>query len=284
MGLPMLTRLVAGRPVVAFDLDAAARDRADATGAQVASSLDDLSGRCDVVLVMVPSRIVGTVLVGGDGLLPSVRPGQIVIDGGNSDPAVSARHAAMFSSQGASFLDVGFSGGPKGAVAGDLAVMVGGDEHAYLRVAPLLAELGGQVAYFGPSGSGHLAKAINHLVQGLTAQAIGEALAVAAGHGIDPLLWAKTVAGGAAGSWLMDRAVEMLAGAPPDEDEVREWWRSLGPRNQLSFSVEAAESAEVGVPLAAVGHQVRVLSLGGSTSEAMKHYMNLTWTLAHASD
>jgi 2-hydroxy-3-oxopropionate reductase len=271
----------ANHELLCHDADPRARDDAVKRGLRLSKDAGEVAKACEVVFVMVPSRAVADVLEGEGGVLRQLSAGKILVEGGNSDPRESVRFAARCAEVGAAMLDVGFSGGPLGARDGSLAIMVGGEREPYERVRDLLIVLGSDVAYFGLSGAGHLAKALNHLVQGLTAQAIGEALAVAEMAGIDVREWTRVAAGGAAGSWLMDRAGEMLNHPAPDPEAVTEWWAGHGARNQLSYALEAAEEHGVAAPLAALGHQLRTLSLAAERSTALQFYVGLTWELAH---
>jgi 2-hydroxy-3-oxopropionate reductase len=283
MGLPMSLRLAyAGWELTCYDVAVAAREAAVSHGLRLADSARHVAEASDVVFVMVPSRFVSEALEGECGVLGGLSEGKVLVEGGNSDPRESVRLAARCDQAGAAMLDVGFSGGPLGAREGSLAVMVGGSRDVYIRAQDLLLVLGSDIAYFGPSGNGHLAKALNHLVQGLTAQAIGEALAIASATGIDIGEWTRVAAGGAAGSWLMDRAREMLDHPAPDPETSRAWWSSHGARNQLSYALEAAEERGVAAPLAAVGHQIRTLSLAPQRSPAIEFYARLTWELSHS--
>src|ERR1700722_281528 len=285
MGYPMARRLrAARRPLIVFDALPAIRERVADEGFKVGVDLHEIAYYSDVVIVMVPSRFVGDVVLGELGLLAAARPGLIIIDGGNSDPVKSVGYALECAAKGVTLLDIGFSGGPLGATAGTLAVMVGGKVSAYNFVIPILQVVGREIGYFGSNGNGHLAKAINHLVQGLTAQAIGEALAIAEAAGIDAADWVRVAATGAARSWLMDRAHDMLTAQAPDADQVAKWWRALGGRNQLTYALESAAANSVAAPLAAMGQQIRALSLGTGLSPAMRNYVRLTWELAHTRD
>jgi 2-hydroxy-3-oxopropionate reductase len=282
MGLPMSLRLEeAGYQLICHDTARGAREQAASRGLRLADDARGVAEASDVIFVMVPSRFVADALESDRGAFRGLAGGKILVEGGNSDPRESVRFAARCAEAGASMLDVGFSGGPLGARDGSLAVMVGGNRDAYDRARELLMVLASDIAYFGPSGSGHLAKALNHLVQGLTAQAIGEALAIASATGIDMREWTRVAARGAAGSWLMDRAREMLDHPAPDPEALSAWWSGHGARNQLSYALEAAEEHEVAVPLAALGHQIRTLSLAGNRSPSIELYVGLTWELAH---
>jgi 3-hydroxyisobutyrate dehydrogenase-like beta-hydroxyacid dehydrogenase len=280
MGVPMARRaLSAGIAVAVHDRRRAACVELESAGAAWRDGVRELAGASEIVVVMVPATHVEDVLFGAGGVASSGRRGLIAIEGGNSDPAASRRRAAALADVGIRMLDVGFSGGPQNALTGDLAVMAGGERAAYDDALPLLSALGRNVAYFGASGGGHLAKSLNHLVQGITAQAIGEALAIAHASGLDVPRWVEVVSKGAAGSWLMERTREMLS---VDEfPGMDEWWRGLGSRNQFTYSLEAAAETEQSVPLAALAHELRTLSKQAPRSDALEQYVRLTWAFAH---
>lgn len=280
MGAPMARRLLAaGTDVRVHDRDLdGARSLAEA-GAALCPRLEDGVTNADVVIVMVPAAAVEQLMAGPDGIIEHVGDGTLVIDGGNTDPAVSRRVCTRFAQGGVGYLDVGFSGGPSKASAGTLAVMVGGAAADFRRAESILRILGGDVVHVGASGAGHLAKALNHLVVALTSQAIGEALAIAESGGLEPAQWLRAASGGAASSWLMHRACTM---AELDEfPGMDEWWQALGGRTQLSYSVEAAEQAGLAVPLTALSHELRKLSLAAPRSPSLEHYVRLTWTFAN---
>lgn len=280
MGMPMARRaLAAGMPVDVYDARREACSELEAGGATWRDSPSELGRTAEIVVVMVPSPRVEQVLLGDGGLVEAGQPGLIVIEGGNSDPAASRRRAAALADAGIKMLDVGFSGGPQNALTGDLAVMAGGDRDAFDAALPLLSAFGHQIAYFGASGAGHLAKALNHLVQGVTALAIGEALAIARASGLDVARWVEVVSTGAAASWLMDRTGEMLE--VDDFGGMDDWWRGLGARNQLTYSLEAAAAVQQAAPLTELAHELRTVSTQASRSEALENYVRLTWAFAH---
>jgi 6-phosphogluconate dehydrogenase len=112
-------------------------------------------------------------------LIPQLSPGDVIADGGNSYWGDSIRRAARLRALGLHFLDVGTSGGVAGARAG-ACFMVGGDEPAVRRFAPVLRRLavpGGYVHAGGP-GSGHFAKLVHNGIEFGMLQAIGEGIAL----------------------------------------------------------------------------------------------------------
>jgi 3-hydroxyisobutyrate dehydrogenase len=101
-------------------------------------------------------------------------------------PALARTLAAELGRVGIDSLDAPVSGGPHGAEAASLTVMVGGSREAFAARRPLLEALGSLVVHVGPAGAGQAAKLCNNLIAGATMVAIAEACAVAERERIDP--------------------------------------------------------------------------------------------------
>lgn len=158
------------------------------------------AARSEVVLLMLSdSGAVDAVL---EGIEPHLRAGQVVLDMGSSDPERTQLHARRLGVQGIGLVDAPVSGGPEGARAASLAIMVGGEEVHYRRVKPILQALG-RPTYVGQAGAGHTLKVINQLIVGLTIEAVAEALALAEGCGIDPRKVQEALQGGFADSKIL---------------------------------------------------------------------------------
>lgn len=136
-------------------------------------------------------------------LEPHLSPGQVVMDMGTSDPAHSRAHAWHLAAKGVGWVDAPVSGGPEGAAAGSLAIMVGGTVADFTRVRPFLEMLGSNVVRVGGPGAGHTAKLINQLIVGLTIEAVAEALTLAEKSGLDPQLLQQALQGGFADSKIL---------------------------------------------------------------------------------
>ncbi len=158
------------------------------------------AARADMlILTLADSPAVAAVLA---GLGPYLRPGHLVIDMGTSDPARSREHATALAARGVGWVDAPVSGGPEGAAAGTLALMVGGSEGDVARAQPVLATLG-RVTHVGDAGAGHTVKVINQLIVGLTIEAVAEALTLAEAVGIEPRRLQQALAGGFADSQVL---------------------------------------------------------------------------------
>ena len=192
MGLPMLRCLLkAGCTVRGFDLNPqAAASVAGQAGFSGAASPADAASGADVVLLMLPdSRIVDALLWGPDGgLARLLKPGQVVLDMGSSDPVRSRENQAKLAALRVDFVDAPVSGGVKRAVDGSLSIMIGGEAPAVERVRPLLQCMGKTLVHVGTAGAGHAVKALNNYVSASGLLAVCEALVAARAFGIDPHL------------------------------------------------------------------------------------------------
>ncbi|MBK8135242.1 MAG: decarboxylating 6-phosphogluconate dehydrogenase [Chloroflexi bacterium] len=183
MGANMTTRLLkGGHQIVAFDRNPEAVARSEAEGARPAHSLEELVGQLDApraVWVMVPSGAPTTSTV--DALSELLSPGDIVIDGGNSNYNDSISHSKKLSGRGLHFVDVGTSGGVWGLENG-YSMMIGGDAAPVKHLTPIFetlapaADLGW--GHVGPSGAGHFAKMVHNGIEYGMMQAFAEGLSI----------------------------------------------------------------------------------------------------------
>jgi len=179
MGANMTTRLLGkGHRVVAFDLKEEAVRAAEAGGATGARTLDEVVGKLAApraVWVMVPAGKPTDDTIAA--LAGRLSPGDVVVDGGNSNYKDTMRRAAALKEKGLHFVDVGTSGGVWGLSEG-YSMMVGGEEAAVERLRPILEALApasddgwGRV---GPSGAGHFVKMVHNGIEYGLMQAYAE--------------------------------------------------------------------------------------------------------------
>ena len=101
-------------------------------------------------------------------------------------------------------LDAPVSGGEAGAIAGTLTIMVGGQAADFADALPVLASLGKTITLIGDHGAGQVVKACNNLIIAQTVIAVSEAFAIAQASGVDLEKMRTALAGGFAGSKVMD--------------------------------------------------------------------------------
>jgi 3-hydroxyisobutyrate dehydrogenase len=171
MGLPMARHLVAaGHDLVGCDVDTERAREFDA-----AATAAEAADGAEVAILSLPAPEI--VEQAAEELPREV----LLIDMSTGPPALARRLAQTFDAA----LDAPVSGGPRGAEAATLTIMVGGSATDFARAEPLLQALGRPVHVGGP-GAGQAAKLCNNLIAGVTMTAIAEACALATAEGLDP--------------------------------------------------------------------------------------------------
>lgn len=177
--------LNAGFPLTVFTRTHAKIDKMEAAGARGASSPAQLTREVDLVLACLPDlATVEEVFLADDGVVAAAQSGQILVDHSTVGPATSRRIHEAARRKGAFFLDAPISGGPEGAAAGTLAIMVGGDAEAFAKAKPVFGAMGKTVVHMGPSGSGAVTKLVNQLLVGVHILSSCEALLLGAKAGL----------------------------------------------------------------------------------------------------
>ena len=204
MGAPMAERvLAAGFEVHAFNRSRAPVEALARKGARPASSAGEVAERADVVLTALPTpESVEQVY---REMFERARAGQIYADHSTVSVGQSRRCAEAARARRADFLDAPVSGGPAGAQAGTLTVMVGGDQAVFDRALPVFRAFGKNIRLCGPSGAGQVVKLINQLLVGVHTAAVAEAAVFGAKLGADPRVVLEVIGTSFGGSTMMTR-------------------------------------------------------------------------------
>ena len=253
MGRPMARSLLrAGFPMVVWNRGAGPAAQLAAAGAHPAASPAELARAARVVLTMLPDLPeVEQVLAGEDGLLHGLRPGAVLVVMGTVSPAGVAELGARLQPAGVAVVDAPVSGGEAGAEQATLSIMAGGRPEDVARVRPLLEAMGGTVEHFGPLGAGQLAKACNQVVVAATITALAEASLLARAGGLDPRQLFAVLAGGLAGSRVLELKGEKLLG-----HDFRPGGAAAFQHKDLGFALAAARAEGVALPLTALVDQL----------------------------
>ncbi len=178
--------LRAGHDVTVHDLDRALAADLEAAGATWADSPAAVAERSTVVFTCLPSpAAVRSVTEGDRGLFRGFAPGGTWIDNSTSDRAELFRLAGVCADQHIQMLEAPVTGGVHKAAAGDITVLVGGDETLFEQHRHLLAAIGDPVLYMGPLGSAAVIKVITNMLAFIHLVAAGEALMLAKQGGLD---------------------------------------------------------------------------------------------------
>ena len=186
MGNPMATNIrKAGHDLVVHDIQEVAAAGLLEMGATWAGSPKEAAAGADVVFTSLPMPSdVRAVCLGRDGIIEGVPPGSVVVDLSTNSPAEIRALHREFQERGIEFMDVGVSGGPKGAASRDMCLMAGGDEATFQRIKPLLDALGDKPVYCGPIGNGMVAKLSHNLFAYLLQWSIAEVLTLGVKAGV----------------------------------------------------------------------------------------------------
>jgi 6-phosphogluconate dehydrogenase len=177
MGGNMVRRLVqGGHDLIVYDRSA------DVVKAHVAQGVKGAKNLADIAQQLAPRRVVWVMVPAGapvestiEQLVPHLAPGDIVIDGGNSNFHDSLRRAATLEARGIEFVDVGTSGGIWGLTVG-YCLMVGASPTAFQYCEPIFRTLAPAEGYahVGPPGAGHYVKMVHNGIEYGLLQAYAE--------------------------------------------------------------------------------------------------------------
>lgn len=187
LGAPLAGSLLgAGFPLVVHDRDAARAAPLLARGATFAESPAAVAAAVDAVVTCLPSPAVSmAVLAGPGGILEGAGPGLDWIEMSTNDAAEVAKLSAAAAAKGVAMLESPVTGGVHKAAAGEITVIVGGDEALFAKHRPALEAMGGEVIHAGPLGQAAKIKVITNMLAFIHLLAAGEALMLAKTGGLD---------------------------------------------------------------------------------------------------
>jgi 3-hydroxyisobutyrate dehydrogenase len=212
MGGALARRLQLSQQLRVFDLRP---DRvADLTerGAVAASGLADVARDSDVVLTCLPtSEDVRSAIFEPGGLLEGLRPGAILADMTTGDPKVTQEMAAELAPRGVTLVDAPVSGGPAGADAGTIAIMVGGPEKVFEELYAVFTSISPNVFHCGEQvGAGHTMKLVNNVIAAGVRAVTFEAVAMGIKSGLDLAKLSEVLDKGSAHSFTTQRTLPRL--------------------------------------------------------------------------
>jgi 6-phosphogluconate dehydrogenase len=217
----------------------------------------------------VPADVVELEL---DTWLKLLKPGDIIVDGGNSDFREDKKHYEKVTAAGLALVDAGTSGGTHGFDDG-FSIMVGGSDAAVATVAPALDSLvkpAGAWHHFGPSGSGHYVKMVHNAIEYGMMESLGEGyhmLKEGPFTGLDLAaageVWQH---GSVVVSWLNELTRQALA-ENPNMDGISGLVVDTG---EARWTLEVAKEKGIPMPSIQAALDVRVASQNGHTNFGTK--------------
>ncbi len=173
----------AGHEVAVFDLDEETGKALVAAGARWASSAADAATGAEAVLTCLPSTRAIEIVVGE--ILTVMPAGSAWLDNSTNDRDVIMRLAETAAAQGVRAVEAPVTGGVHLAKAGEITVILGGDDEVVQEFMPIFQIIGNRIFHVGGVGQASKIKAITNMLAFIHLVADGEALMLAKKGGID---------------------------------------------------------------------------------------------------
>ncbi|MBZ5734467.1 NADP-dependent phosphogluconate dehydrogenase [Nocardioides sp. TRM66260-LWL] len=240
----------------------------------------------DLVAAIATPRTIIVMVKAGEGtdavidqLAPLLDEGDVVVDAGNAHMADTIRREQALSERGLHFVGMGVSGGEEGALKGP-SIMVGGSEHAYENLGPIVEAIAAQVdgtpcaTHVGPDGAGHFVKMVHNGIEYADMQLIAESYdLLRTVGGLEPAAIAEVFRGwndGELESFLIEMTADVLShvDAATDRPFVDVVADAAEQKGTGRWTVQIA--LDLGVPVTGIAEATFARSLSGHTGQRAK--------------
>jgi 6-phosphogluconate dehydrogenase len=249
-------------------------DEGDVVGCETLEDLVAAIEKPRAIIVMVKAGAPTDAVI--DDLVPLLDDGDILVDGGNAHVDDTLRREKALSDKGIHFVGMGVSGGEEGALNGP-SIMVGGSDHAYERLAPVVESIAAQVdgtpcvAHLGSDAAGHFVKMVHNGIEYADMQLIAESFDLMRSVlRLDPSEISdvfRTWNEGDLESFLIEMTAEVLAYTDPSSGEpfVDVVGDAAEQKGTGRWAVQSA--LDLGVPVTGIAEATFARSLSGHTSQ-----------------
>lgn len=259
MGAPMAGHLArAGHQVTVYNRT---RAKAEATGLTVADTPAAAAAGAEAVITCVGNDDdLAAVTLGTDGAFGAMADDALFID----HTTVSADIARRLAAARPLSVDAPVSGGQAGAEKGQLSIMCGASEAAFLRARPVTEAYAARIVHVGAPGAGQQTKMVNQICIAGVVQGLSEALRFAQASHLDLDKVFEAISGGAAQSWQMVNRWPTMARDEFDFGFAIDWMRK-----DLGLALDEAKRNGAVLPVAALVDQfyAEVQKMGGGRQD-----------------
>src|ERR1700712_5778530 len=250
MGGPMAANLVAGGHTVrGFDPVAALKEAAEGKGASTFDTGAEAVAEADVVITSLPNGDIVKRCYAE--VLPAAKAGALFIDTSTISVDDARQIHADADAAGFQQIDAPVSGGIKGATAGTLAFMVGGEAEAVERAMPVLDPMAGKVIHCGDAGAGQAAKVCNNMVLAVQQIAVGEAFVLAEKLGLSAQSLFDVMTGATGNCWAVHTNCPVPGPVPtsPANNDFKPGFATALMNKDLGLAMAAVDSTGSTAPL-----------------------------------
>ena len=188
MGQPMAGKLMdAGHRLTIYDINEAAMRPLLERQARRASSPKDLADQCEIVFVSLPTLAAFRAVAFGENGLTQGKAMKLLVNTCTVGVPFVNEVVRTMAAQGVTVVDCPISGGPPGARAGTLSVMVSGDPASVEKIRPMISLWGRTLTVAGDKpGAAQVLKLTNNILSAVALAATAEAFVMGAKGGLDP--------------------------------------------------------------------------------------------------
>lgn len=247
MGNPMSRNLIkAGHDVTVWNRTKSKADEVIAAGAKWADSPGEVAEGTDFIFTMVSDGpTLQHVILGDDGILKALKPGQIIIDMSTVAPSESEIVNDAVETAGCKLLRCPVTGSTVLAANATLGILVSGDEASYQKASPVLEALGSKQFYLGSDEQARVIKLAINAMLGSTMQLMAEAVVLCEKAGLDVTQACEVIAGSAVGSPLVGYKKAVIAEGKYDpafnvKMMIKDFDLAFNAANQYGVSMPAA--------------------------------------------
>ncbi|MBI2593741.1 decarboxylating 6-phosphogluconate dehydrogenase [Candidatus Daviesbacteria bacterium] len=262
MGKNMVLNLLEkGIEVVAWNRSPEPREEVRTGGAETVETIEEVASKLEtprIVWLMLPAGETTDEFI--DKILPLLKPGDLLIDGANSFYKDTLRRAEKIKAAGIRFMDIGVSGGPKGARTG-ACLMIGGDDEDVKEIKELILAASAPDAWghFGKIGAGHFAKMVHNGVEYGMMEAIAEGAAILKASNFDFNL-ADVFRVYNNKSVIESRLVGWTQEALEEDPELAEYSSKINHTGEGEWTIKTAKEFGVNAEVIEESFEVRVES------------------------
>lgn len=259
MGAPMAAHLArAGHHVSVYNRT---RAKAEATGLTVADTPAEAARDADAVVTCVGNDAdLAGVTLGDAGAFAAMRDDAVFID----HTTVSADIARQLAAARPLCVDAPVSGGQAGAEKGQLSIMCGASEAAFVRARPVMEAYAARIVHVGAPGAGQQTKMVNQICIAGVLQGLSEAVRFAQASALDLDKVFEAISGGAAQSWQMVNRWPTMTNDQFDFGFAIDWMRK-----DLGLALDEAKRNGSTLPVTALVDQfyAEVQKMGGGRQD-----------------
>lgn len=221
-------------------------------GARLASMPGEVWEHADVAISMIADDAALRAVTLGDGGLVGAAPrGCLLVDMSTVSVDVSRDVADAAEAAGIAYLRAPVTGNPSVVEAGNLGIMVSGDEEAFRRHESLFRDIGPNVFYLGAGEEARVMKLALQIFIAGTGELLAEALVLGEANGLDRARMLEVLGASAVGSpFVKYKSAALVA------DDYTTTFSSRAMFKDLSLLVECANAAGVPLPVSALVQQL----------------------------